>query len=85
MTDELEEKGRNLIEAAYAYWEQAHKEGIRGAIIWLDDNNGHTLIFTRGEFRGHLLSNIDHRYGDVRKFTHHLHNAQEVDESQNLD
>jgi hypothetical protein len=81
---ELEAKGQALLDAAYEYWKQARKEGISGAIIWLDDNDGHTVIFTRGEYRGHLLSNIDHRLGDVRKFTHNMHNAQEVDESQNL-
>jgi len=81
---ELEAKGQALLDAAYEYWKQAQKDGIYGAIMWLDDNDGHTVIFTRGEYRGHLLANIDHRYGDVRKFTHNMHTHQEVDESKNI-
>lgn len=30
-----------------------------GALFWLDDQAGKTVIFTRGEYRPTLLSNVD--------------------------
>lgn len=71
MSEELERKARALLDAAYAYWEEMQKAGMGGALFWLDDSDNRTVIFTRGEYRGHLLGNIDHRLPNVRKqFTH---------------
>lgn len=80
---ELDEKARRLLEAAYDYWKQAQKEGIGGGIVWLDDADGHTVIFTRGEYRSHLLSGIDHNHHRERKHFHHLQDG-EIDDSQNM-
>jgi len=69
---ELERKARVLLDAAQDYWNEMQKTpSLRGALFWLDDSGGRTLIFTRGEYRTTLLANIDHRLNDVRKqFTH---------------
>ena len=69
---ELERKARVLLNAAHDYWKEMQKTpNMRGALFWLDDQSGHTVIFTRGEYRTTLLANIDFKLNDVRKqFTH---------------
>lgn len=57
--EELQEAGQKLIDAAYAYWKLSHEAGFGGALVWLDDSAGKTVIFTRGEYRPTLLSNVD--------------------------
>lgn len=85
LSKELHEKGQALLDAAYEYWKQAHKEGIYGAIIWLDDTDGRTVIFTRGEYRGQLLYNISGLRQEARQFTHNMNTGELVDDSKNLD
>lgn len=64
---QLEEEGRKLLEAAYNYWEAAHKAGISGAVIWLQDDDGKLVIFTRGEYRATLMQGIE-KIGPARHF-----------------
>jgi len=62
---ELEEKGKALLDAAYDYWQAMQRAGKGGALFWLDDSSGRTVIFTRGEYRGTLLHNVDTiRFGE---------------------
>lgn len=56
---DLQKAGQALLDAAYAYWEIAQKARTGGALFWLDDDAGRTVIFTRGEYRNTLMSNID--------------------------
>ncbi len=62
----------------------AHKEGISGAIIWLDDTDGKTLVFTRGEYRSRLLYNIDNLRQEARLFTHNMNTGEEIDDGKNI-
>lgn len=65
MSDELQAKGQALLDAAYDYWRAMQKAGQGGALFWLDDSSGRTVIFTRGEYRGTLLHNVDTvRFGE---------------------
>ena len=64
---DLEAVGAKLLDAAQAYWEAAHKAGISGAIIWLEDFDGRLVIFTRGEYRHQLMQSIE-RMGPTRQF-----------------
>lgn len=57
--EELQAVGQKLIDAAYAYWKLSHEAGFGGALFWLDDSAGKTVIFTRGEYRSTLLRNVD--------------------------
>lgn len=66
--EELEAGAQKLLDAAYEYWTLMQEAGRGGALFWLDDSSGRTVIFTRGEYRSHLLSNIDSiRFGDMAK------------------
>ncbi len=56
--ERLYEKGRALLEAAYDFWKDCHENGQTGAIRWLEDDKGHILIFTRGEYKSQLMENI---------------------------
>jgi len=64
---DLEEEGRKFLEAGYRYWEAAHKAGISGAVIWLQDDEGKMIIFTRGEYRDALMQGIE-EIGTPRHF-----------------
>lgn len=63
---DLQGVGQKLLEAGMEYWEAAHKAGIDGAVIWVESDEG-LVIFTRGEYRHDLLTNIEHT-GPVRSF-----------------
>lgn len=67
----LQELGQALLDAAEAYWKAYQKEWFRGggAIVWLDDSRGNTVIFTRGEYRHRLLLNIEFP-GPEKHFAH---------------
>lgn len=57
---DLQQSADKLMEAAYDYWEMCHKTGlVQGAVIFLTDADGQMVIFTRGEYRGQLVQNID--------------------------
>lgn len=64
--DDLQKVGAKLLSAGLEYWEAAHKAGIDGAVIWVQGDEGMS-IFTRGEYRHQLLSNIE-RMGPVKSF-----------------
>lgn len=51
---ELYRKGQNLLDAAYEYWKQMQKEIGGHAVIWLEDDDGRTVFFTRGEYADQL-------------------------------
>lgn len=57
--DELQTAGQALLDAAYAYWRLMQEAGQGGALFWLDDSAGRTVLFTRGEYRATLLRNVD--------------------------
>lgn len=65
MSAELVAKGQALLDAAYDYWQAMQRAGKGGALFWLDDSSGRTVIFTRGEYRPTLLYNVDQiRFGE---------------------
>ncbi len=52
------EAGNKLLEAAMDFWDACRQEGQYGAVQWLEGSDGSLLIFTRGEYRHALMSNI---------------------------
>lgn len=64
---ELDKEGALFLKAGKRYWEAAHKAGISGAVIWLDDTEGFGVIFTRGEYKQQIIGNIE-RMGPTRSF-----------------
>lgn len=69
LDSDLHKAGVALLEAAAEYWRVAHRNDIHGAISWLDDSKGNTVLFTRGEYRHQLLKNIE-APGEIRYFEH---------------
>lgn len=70
---ELRASAQALLDAAYAYWKIMQEAGEGGALFWLDDCAGHTVIFTRGEYRSTLMSNVDQlRFEGVKLRTFNL-------------
>lgn len=50
---------QKLLDAAHEFWSACYEEGQYGAVQWLTGTDGELVIFTRGEYRERLLSNID--------------------------
>ena len=63
--------GQKLLDAAFEFWRAAHEEDPRasGAVLWLEGSNGELLIFTRGEYRQTLMSNIHSLPGNKVHFS----------------
>lgn len=54
---ELARRGAALLEAANEYWEQYQKDvGGPGAVVWLENTNGHFILFTRGEYKEAIMA-----------------------------
>lgn len=68
---EMHEAAVELLEAAERYWRLYQKSRSQGggAIVWLDDSKGNTVIFTRGEYRHQLMANIEFP-GPTKHFAH---------------
>lgn len=50
--------GQKLLDAAQEFWNACHEEGQYGAVQWLQGSSGELLIFTRGEYRAHLMESV---------------------------
>lgn len=57
---ELARKGTALIEAAYEYWQQYQKDVGSGAVVTLEADCGHFVLFTRGEYKAAIME-VAHR------------------------
>ena len=68
LTDQLRDKAVALLEAAQDYWNAYHEAGKRGAVVWLQDTTGRTVIVTRGEYRDILMRNICDEFSDRALF-----------------
>jgi hypothetical protein len=55
----LFEKGQALIEAAYEYWQEYQKVCESAAVVWLNADDGHLLVFTRGEYTRTIMECIE--------------------------
>ncbi len=55
---ELYDKGKELIEAAYEFWEIHQKVAGSRAVVWLKASDGHFVLFTRGEYLDQIMKNI---------------------------
>lgn len=60
MTERMIELARKAQDAAYEYWLEYQKESeCPGAVVWVrNDETGHLLIFTRGEYSERLLAAV---------------------------
>lgn len=68
MDDKRLECGQKLLDAAHDFFNACRSEGQSGAVQWLTGTNGELIIFTRGEYRHTLMSNIDKLSGQVEHF-----------------
>jgi hypothetical protein len=50
--------GTKLLIAAQEFWDACRDEGQGGAVQWLEGSGGQLLIYTRGEYRQHLMQAV---------------------------
>ena len=53
---DLGKKATVLLQAAHAYWETYQKEVGPNAVVWLENDNGHFVLFTRSEYKESFMS-----------------------------
>ena len=56
--DSFKDSAEELREAADAFFAEGKRSGVQGAVRWVAYEDGALVIFTRGEYRDTLLSNI---------------------------
>ena len=61
---ELLESAQNLLNAAYAYWKAYQKKLGASAVIYLEDNDGHLVVFTRGEYKDWIMDAVSEIHRD---------------------
>ncbi len=52
----LHDAGHKLLEAAHEYWEIYNRECGNSAVVWLENDNGHFVLFTRSEYKDSIMS-----------------------------
>ena len=57
--DDLAKRGQELVDAAQAYWDEYHRQGLKGAVVWLQDEDGRLVVFTRGEYAEYLKTAVN--------------------------
>ncbi len=55
---ELAKKAADLLKAGHEYWEEYKKTYTACAVVWLEADNGHFILFTRSEYKGDILRNV---------------------------
>lgn len=63
VTDAHNEAAQRLFDAAQEYWDWRNRHGLPGAVIWLRDDLGRLLVFTRGEYDEAILNAIRQQDG----------------------
>jgi len=55
----LEESCESLYEAGHDFFKARRRDGLQGSVCWVEYDDGTVVIFTRGEYKGALIKNID--------------------------
>jgi hypothetical protein len=79
MDEKRRETGQKLLDAAYNFWHACQEEGQYGAVQWLEGTGGELVIFTRGEYRDVLMSNIQRLPLEVHFFSETMKDEPEDD------
>lgn len=56
---ELGVKAKALFQAAYDYWEAYQKELGPSAVVWVESESGHFILFTRSEYKEAIMSSAN--------------------------
>lgn len=51
----LYDLGQKLIEAGHDYWEEYQRQCGPSAVVWLELDNGHFVLFTRSEYKEDIM------------------------------
>lgn len=63
----LREKADALLIAAMEYWDEYHRKGLSGAVVWVRDTEGRMVVLTRGEYRDQLMQNIENLHREEER------------------
>ena len=63
--DPRHEAAQAVLNAMHEFWKL---QPMRGAVQWIEDADGRVVIFTRGEYRDHIMAAIDENIQEVEMF-----------------
>lgn len=52
---EMETAAKALLQAAHNYWEIYQRELGPSAVVWVEADNGHFILFTRSEYKAVIM------------------------------
>lgn len=64
---EINKLAKNLIKAAYAFW-IARQRIHSSAVVWLEDDDGKLLVFTRSEYADQIKQVINENLSETFYF-----------------
>jgi hypothetical protein len=59
LKSDLGKAAKKLIKAAFDYWNIYQKEIGPSAVVWVEDDNGHFVLFTRSEHKESIMYNAN--------------------------
>jgi hypothetical protein len=57
-------KGKRLLKAAHDYWLEYQTSLGSCAVVWLEADDGHFVLFTRGEYKEQIMTQVRGLYGE---------------------
>lgn len=63
---EIEVAAKALIQAAHEYWQVYQRELGSSAVVWVEADNGHFVLFTRSEYREAILGQVNRESRDAK-------------------
>ncbi len=62
---ELYLKAQALLKSAYEYWQEYSKLGEPSAVVFVEANDGHFVLFTRSEYKSDIMRVVSREtYGE---------------------
>lgn len=66
---ELYKKAMDLFNAANEYWKEYQRVIGSAAVVWIENDNGHFILFTRSEYKSSILSQAMIESNNVSMFS----------------
>ena len=61
----LGQKAKALLIAAHEYWKVYQKELGNSAVVWLEGDNGHFILFTRSEYKDVFMATVSKEKSEI--------------------
>ncbi len=63
---ELEAAAKALMQAAHSYWQVYQRELGASAVVWIENDNGHFILFTRSEYKSAIMESATRETAEAK-------------------